>query len=115
MGKSKYKRKTERFLQIYHSEISSEAWRSLGHPAVRVLVHLRSKFNGYNAKDISLTYKEMDPFMNRRTLKNAFDQLEQAGFIKKKKQGGLLRNSNIFELSNDWHKYRSEKTKIKDK
>ena len=96
------KKKSSPFVMIYKAMIESHAWQQLGHPAVRAYIHLRAKVNGKNNDNLSLTYKEMEPYMNRHTFAKALKQLEEHGFIKFARRGGLYKRCNIYALSDEW-------------
>lgn len=106
MGRRPSKRGTARFVQVFHGQIKSRAWQELSHAAVRAYIHLRAKFNGNNALDLSLTYREMEPYMSRRTFRKATQQLVDCGFIKIIRHGGLPRRPSIYGLSSKWRSYK---------
>ena len=85
-GRSK---KGGRFVPIPHDMLSSVAWRSLGGAAVKVYVELRSRFNGGNNGDLSLSMDEAARLlhMSKATVWRAFVELEEKGFIAKTKPG----------------------------
>ncbi len=56
-----------------------------------------------NKHKLTLTYSEMSKRMSRGTLAKAFKELEDAGFIKTVNKGGLMKNYNVFSLSNNWN------------
>lgn len=80
---------TERFMPITYSMARSLAWRSLSGPAVKVYVELRSRFNGGNNGDLSLSLDEAARLLNvgKATAKRAFDELEAKGFVVMTKRG----------------------------
>lgn len=100
------RKKSNPFVAIPKSMLTSYAWLELGHPARVAYLHLKYKFNGKNAEDLSLTYNEMEPLMSRKTFSKAMKQLLGCGFVKLVRKGGLMRNPNIYALSDDWGFYR---------
>ena len=63
--------------------VRSLAWRSLSGAAVRVFLELRTRFNGGNNGDLSLSLGDAADFlaMSKTTAKRAFDELERKGFL----------------------------------
>ena len=108
MGKSRWKKKELPFAMIYKHMLATNAWRQLSNPARVAYIHLKAKYNGQNAKNLSLTYNEMQPFMCRRTFRNAIKQLVEYGFIEIVNKGGLMRNPNIYALTDGWNLDKNE-------
>jgi hypothetical protein len=104
---SKQKPKTS-FVMIEREMIRSKAWKKLNHYSVRAYLHIKYKFNGKNADDLSFTYEEATKIMNGHTYKKAIDQLVQYGFIDMKRSGACFGKCNIFALSERWKKYGTE-------
>jgi len=79
----------ERFVPVPHRMIESEAWRSLSPPAIKVWMQLRSRYNGSNNGALSLSYADAGNLLGlgRSTIKKAFDELEEKGFIELIKLG----------------------------
>ena len=99
------KNKLSRFVAIQWEIIDGEAWRALTNASRVVFVHLKRKVTNPNPGELSLSYKEMEKFMNRHTFAKALRELEQVGFISKKQYGGLFRRWNFFRLSEEWRRY----------
>ena len=66
-----------------------EAWRSLSGPAVKVWIELRSRYNGNNNGDLSLSWDEGARLLGlgKATVGRAFQDLEARGFIVMTKRG----------------------------
>ena len=80
---------TEQFVPIPYTMARHPAWRSLGGAAVKVWVELRSRFNGRNNGDLSLSLDEAARLLGigKTTALRAFAELETKGFIKMTKRG----------------------------
>ena len=80
---------TEQYVPIPYTMARHPAWRSLGGAAVKVWVELRSRFNGRNNGDLSLSLDEAARLLGigKATAQRAFAELETKGFIKMTKRG----------------------------
>jgi hypothetical protein len=67
----------------------SVAFRLLSGPAAKVLIELRSRYNGFNNGRISLSLDEAATLlaMSKSTAKRALEELVKVGFIRLAKQG----------------------------
>jgi hypothetical protein len=63
--------------------VQSLAWRSLSGSAVKVFLELRSRFNGGNNGDLSVSYTDAAKLLglSKSTVSRAFRELEAKGFI----------------------------------
>ncbi len=79
----------EQFVPIPYPMAKSVAFRSLSGPALKVWVELRSRFNGRNNGDLSLSMDEASRLLGigKATVQRAFEELEEKGFIKLTKRG----------------------------
>jgi len=77
------------FVPISYQMAKSDAWRSLSGSATKVYVELRSRFNGGNNGDLSLSYAEAADLLGlgKSTVARAFKELEEKGLIEKTSQG----------------------------
>ncbi len=80
---------TEQYVPIPYTMARHPAWRSLSGAAVKVWVELRSRFNGRNNGDLSLSLDEAARLLGigKATAQRAFAELETKGFIKMTKRG----------------------------
>ena len=80
---------TEQYLKIPYSMARSAAFRSLGGPALKVWIELRSRFNGRNNGELSLSLDEGARLlgMGKTTVGRAFAELEEKGFIVMTRRG----------------------------
>lgn len=111
-------------MPISYPMAHSDAWRSLSGSAIKVWVELRSRYNGRNNGDLSLSHSEAEDLlaMGRGTVNRAFKLLEERGFIRKTRQG--CRQARLATLwavtdrplrigepaTNDWQRWRYPKT-----
>lgn len=79
----------ERFIPIPYTMARSAAWRSLSGAAIKVWCELRSRFNGINNGDLSLSCDEGARLLGlgKATILRAFGELEAKGFIKLSQRG----------------------------
>ena len=77
------------FVPIPVDMARSAAWRSLTGTAVKVYIELRSRYNGGNNGDLSLSLDEAARLLGigKATAQRAFAELEKKGFIKLTKRG----------------------------
>ena len=101
----KKKNKLSHFLTIQWEIIDSKAWEALTNASRVAFVHLKRKVTSPNPGELSLSYKEMEKYMNRHTFAKALKELEKVGFISKEQHGGLFRKRNFFRLSEEWRRY----------
>lgn len=109
----------EQYMNIPYSTLHSPAWRSLGGAAIKVFLELRSRFYGSNNGKIILSYEDASKTLGlgKATIRRAFDELQEKGFIKLIKKGfwyGRMANEwAVTEKSyqghlptNDWKRWR---------
>lgn len=77
------------FVPIPYPMARSAAWRSLSGSAVKVYVELRSRFNGNNNGDLSLSLDDGARLLGigKATVQRAFTELEAKGFLKMVERG----------------------------
>lgn len=69
--------------------LRSDAWQSLGGPAVKVWLEIRSRFNGSNNGKLSLSLDEGARLLGigKATVSRALKELEAKGFLEMTKRG----------------------------
>ena len=103
-GRSK---KADQFVPISHHMARSPAWRSLGGPAVKIYVELRSRYNGRNNGDLSVSLDEASRLlgMGKATAQRAFEELDRKGFIRMTQRGNWYgRQATTWAVSDRSHK-----------
>ena len=100
----------------------SSAFRSLKPTSLKVLIELRCRFNGSNNGSLFLSYREAAELlgMSKSTVKRAFDELLEKGFLRKRVEGSwygrkateYIWTSEPFDghpATRDWQKWRPDK------
>ena len=79
----------EQYIPLPYPMVRSPAWRSLSGAAVKVWVELRSRFNGRNNGDLSLSMDEAARLLGigKATVQRALAELEAKGFLRMTKRG----------------------------
>lgn len=82
--------------------LKCQEWKELK-PASKIFyLYLKAKYNGSNNGKIRLHYSELKGvagLSSSSTIANAIRELEEGGWIKRTKRGGLMRYFNEFELT----------------
>lgn len=80
---------TEQFVAVPYSMARSAAFRSLSGPALKVWMELRSRFNGRNNGELSLSLDEGARLlgMSKTTVGRAFTELKEKGFVVMTRRG----------------------------
>ena len=80
---------TKQYVKTHYEMVRSDAWRSLNGNALKVYFELRTRFNGYNNGQLSLSLKKGAELlgMSQSSVQRALKELEEKGFIKLQKQG----------------------------
>lgn len=125
-GRSK---KRGQYMPIPYVMAHSPAWRSLHGNAVKVYVELRSRYNGKNNGDLSLSLGEAQKLlgMGKSSAARAFEELQDKGFIWKTSSGHWYgRKAATYAVTDqpfdghpatnawqNWHKRNSEKNRTR--
>lgn len=127
MGKSKRKGEGQ-YAPLPYAQLTSSAWLSLGGNAVRVFLHLHTRYNGSNNGRLTLSYAEAAEAlgMGKATVQRAFKQLVERGFLTLENPGNWYhRKAHEWRLTtkpmetrkgripatHDWRSWREGKTK----
>ena len=110
------------YLSIPYIMAHSLAWRSLSGPAVKLYIELRSRYNGSNNGDLSVSLDEAARLLGlgKATVSRAFKELESKGFIKMNQPGEWYRRRattyvvtdrpyNDHPPRNTWQKWKQPK------
>ena len=106
MAWKKKKDKLPLFVPIFKEMLKSAAWEAIGLGAKVAYIHIKGKCFSNSPGEVSLSYKEMERIMERRTFSRALKELEQYGFITRTQRGGLYRRRNYFRLNEKWRDVR---------
>lgn len=77
------------YFNLAYPFLHHPAWRSLSGPAVKVWLETRSRFNGHNNGRVFLSYTEASGLLHisKSTVKRAFDELIEKGFLRLREPG----------------------------
>ena len=77
------------YLHLPYSLLTSEAWRTLSGPGVKVFLELRTRFNGGNNGKLHMSLEEGARILQlgKATVLRAFRDLEERGFVTCTKRG----------------------------
>lgn len=116
----------KQFKKLRHSMLSSEVWRHLPPPAIKVMIELWRRYNGKNNGQISLSRNEAAKLLHigKGTSQKAFETLLEVGFIKIARRGSFMgRRATEYILTdtsylghnatNEWRQWRPPKVKQK--
>ncbi len=119
-------RRGGQFVPLPYTMVDSEAFMSLSGAALRVYVLLHRRYNGTNNGDLSLSLEEGAKLLGlgKETVRRAFAELEEKGFIRKTRQGHFHgRMATTYAVTdrehgskpptNDWQKWRPPTAKKK--
>ncbi|WP_375210474.1 helix-turn-helix domain-containing protein [Hyphomonas jannaschiana] len=111
------------YMPLPYNLTKSGAFRSLSGNALKVFIELRSRFNGVNNGRLSLSYQDAADLlgMSKSSVKRAFDELIEKGFLKKRREGqwyGRLAAEYIVTMeaydglpaTRDWKQWTESKT-----
>lgn len=109
----------EQFVPLGYPMLHSEAWRSLSGGAIKVFLELRSRYNGENNGKLCLSFTDASRLLalGKATVKRAYAELVEKGFIRLAKKGHWYgRHANEWAVtdrscqghlaSNDWKRWR---------
>ena len=103
VGNPRKKNRLPPFVAIPKDMIRSDAWKNLSSTARDVFVLLKSKkVKADDFEVVTLSYNEMEEYIDRHTIKPAIDQLIENGFITITQRGGLHRKRNYYHFSDQW-------------
>lgn len=85
-----------------------DEWKGLSAASKILYPYIKAKYNGTNNGKIRLHYSELEGvkgISSSNTISTAFKELEQKGWIKREKKGGLYRYNNEYELTGKYDDY----------
>jgi len=112
------------FVPLLKGMLTSDAWRHLSGPAVKVWCELNGRYHGSNNGELSLSLLEAARLLglSKTTAKRAFEELEAMGFIKLRRKGTKLgRQASEWSVThqrmgthaptNEWRSWRPDKAR----
>jgi len=109
MPRTVKRRRRPPFVRLDHSLVDSTAFNDLRPASVMVLISILRRHNGMNGdrKDpIVCPYSAMKGTMAPATIAKAIRDLEAHGFINRVQQGGLYKQPNTYELTQEWRAWK---------
>lgn len=101
--------KTRRFVKLYEDMFTSEACKCISHPARTAYFLLKLQCRTQDPDEIvTLSFKQMEDFMDRHTISKVLRELEAYGFIEIVQRGGRYRKRNFYRFIEEWEKLKSE-------
>jgi hypothetical protein len=102
-----------------YMQIENKAWDLLTKMGKLLYAEFIKKYNGNNANEIELTFKEIKEkkIMSVNTFNKVREELIEKGLVDLVQRGTLWNQSNIYRLSHRWRKYGTkefEKVNIKN-
>jgi len=106
--KRKKDKRFHSFVSIPRKTLRSKEWKELSAAAKIFYIHLKRKYNGHNNGEIRLYYSDLEGIRgcsSPSTISKAINELEEKGWIRRTKFGGLYRYFNEFELTGEYDDY----------
>jgi hypothetical protein len=87
----------DRYFQLHHYMLKSEAWLALSAAASRVYIQIGSRYNGSNNGTLAMSARDAakECRLNKTTAAHAFKELVEFGFIEETRHGSLSRETRI--------------------
>lgn len=91
------KERSDRYFQLHHYMLKTEAWKALSAAARAVYVQIGSRYNGANNGKLAFSVRDAaaECALNKDTASRAFKELEARGFIEETRHGGLSKKTRI--------------------
>lgn len=108
MGRKRKNKGHKSFVMLPRKTLKSQEWKELSSAAKLFYIHLKGKYNGNNNGEIRLYYSELKGIKgisSPSTISTANKELEEKGWIKRTKLGGLYRSINEYELTGNFDDY----------
>jgi hypothetical protein len=93
----KNKESNDRYLQLHHFMLKTEAWLALSAPARAVYIQIGFRYNGANNGKIAYSVRDAasECDINKDTASRAFKELVARGFIEERRHGALSKKTRI--------------------
>jgi Helix-turn-helix domain len=87
----------DRYFQLHHYMLKTEAWRSLSAAARAVYVQLGARYNGTNNGKLACSVRDAaeECRLDKNTAMRAFKELVALGFIEETRHGSMSRKTRI--------------------
>lgn len=94
--------KNGRWFRLTVEMLDSRAWKALSVHEQVLYVHMKCKFNGSNARDISFIHREAERLMTARTFRKSMKRLIEVGFVDVIERWPYSCRPNIYGFSDRW-------------
>ena len=97
MAKRRETEKPDRYFQLHHYMLKTDAWRALSAQARAVYVQIGSRYSGTNNGRLALSVRDAASECNlsRETASRALHELVDLGFTEETRHGGLSRKTRV--------------------
>jgi len=101
MARKHDKERADRYFQLHHYMLRTDAWKALSAPARAVYVQIGSRYDGANNGKLAFSVRDAadECDMNKDTAARAFKELVTRGFIEETRHGGLSKKTR---LASEW-------------
>src|SRR3984885_10130678 len=97
MARKHDKERNDRYFQLHHYMLRTDAWKALSAAAVRVYIQIGSRYNGANNGKLAFSVRDAAAECNLaiNTAMRALRELVDLGFIEETRHGGLSKKTRI--------------------
>jgi hypothetical protein len=97
MAKKQDKERNDRYFQLHHYMLKTDAWKALSAAAVRVYIQIGSRYNGANNGRLAFSVRDAagECNLDKGTASRSFKELIDRGFIEETRHGGLSKKTRI--------------------
>jgi hypothetical protein len=97
MAKKQPDERKDRYFQVHHYMMKTDAWRALSAAARAVYLQIGLRYDGFNNGKIAYSVRDAaaECDMNKDTAGRAFKELAARGFIEETRHGGLSRKTRV--------------------
>jgi hypothetical protein len=97
MARKHDKERNDRYFQLHHYMLRTDAWKALSAAAVRVYIQIGSRYNGANNGRLVFSVRDAagECNLDKGTASRAFKELVDRGFIEETRHGSLSKKTRI--------------------
>lgn len=97
MARKHDKERNDRYFQLHHYMLKTDAWKALSAAAVRVYIQIGSRYNGANNGRLAFSVRDAagECNLDKGTASRSFKELIDRGFIEETRHGGLSKKTSI--------------------
>jgi len=95
----------DRHIRITMDMMKSNAWKNLKPTSIVLYLAIKLRYDGKNQDEIQFPYSEAEKLgLSIGTIKTAFNELSENGFIETVSCGKFNRTANVYKLSSEWQR-----------